>query len=348
MKPTIHFTREFRGLPDMLVHQRLAAAIDERTSTFRVMRQVRFAARESLDLLLDSMALELGWNAHRLDTHSLLMEMDEHICIVYGSKKTDYCSCMFTVWAADPARAEATMAAVLAHIDPVRIREPMFSIDWHFLTGDGYLQDASIEELANDSLLDAAYPTIEAGVSSFIEAYLDASESILVLQGPPGTGKTRLIRAILGEMSRRRGQSVSALYTGDRKALESDEIYVKFITGDHEAFVVEDADHALRPRSDGNENLHRFLAISDGVVRGQGRKIIFSTNLPNVGDLDDALIRPGRCYARTYVRELTKEEAYRLTSVMLLTPEERRRANGVIDAQSADRIPLAKVYQAAR
>jgi ATP-dependent 26S proteasome regulatory subunit len=27
------------------------------------------------------------------------------------------------------------------------------------------------------------------------------------------------------------------------------------------------------------------------------RKIIFSTNLPNVGDLDDALVRPGRCFA---------------------------------------------------
>jgi len=42
-----------------------------------------------------------------------------------------------------------------------------------------------------------------------------------------------------------------------------------------------------------NVDLHRFLAIADGVVRAQGRKIIFTTNLPSVGDIDDALVRPG-------------------------------------------------------
>jgi ATP-dependent 26S proteasome regulatory subunit len=47
-------------------------------------------------------------------------------------------------------------------------------------------------------------------------------------------------------------------------------------------------------------------------VRSQGRKIIFSTNLPNVGDLDDALIRPGRCFARVHTRELAQTEAERL------------------------------------
>lgn len=73
--------------------------------------------------------------------------------------------------------------------------------------------------------------------------------------------------------------------------------------------MIEDADHLLKPRCDGNEHVHRFLTIADGVVRSQGRKIIFSTNLPNVGDLDDALIRPGRCFARAYARELTEAEA---------------------------------------
>lgn len=56
------------------------------------------------------------------------------------------------------------------------------------------------------------------------------------------------------------------------KALTGDGIFVKFITGTHDAFVVEDADHLLKPRADGNEHLHRFLAIADGVVRAQGRR----------------------------------------------------------------------------
>jgi transcriptional regulator of acetoin/glycerol metabolism len=194
---------------------------------------------------------------------------------------------------------------ILAKAGSTRITEPMFSIDWNFLTSRGELESACIEEMANDLLYDRAYPEIKGGVRNFIRSYLEARETVLVLQGPPGTGKTRLIRAILGEMSRRKGEQAKALYTGDMKALASDELFVKFITGREEAFIVEDADHLLKPRADGNEHLHRFLTIADGVVRSQGRKIIFSTNLPNVGDLDAALIRPGRCFAHIHVRTLT-------------------------------------------
>jgi transcriptional regulator of acetoin/glycerol metabolism len=194
---------------------------------------------------------------------------------------------------------------ILAKAGSTRITEPMFSIDWNFLTSRGELESACIEEMANDLLYDRAYPEIKGGVRNFIRSYLEARETVLVLQGPPGTGKTRLIRAILGEMSRRKGEQAKALYTGDMKALASDELFVKFITGHEEAFIVEDADHLLKPRADGNEHLHRFLTIADGVVRSQGRKIIFSTNLPNVGDLDAALIRPGRCFAHIHVRTLT-------------------------------------------
>jgi ATP-dependent 26S proteasome regulatory subunit len=135
---------------------------------------------------------------------------------------------------------------------------------------------------------------------------------VLILLGQPGSGKTRLVRAILGEMSRRKGDSAEVMYTGDRRALESDEIFVEFITGSHDAFVIEDADHLLAARASGNQDLHRFLAIADGVVRAQGRKILFTTNLPNVGDIDEALLRPGRCFATVRTRSLTREEGARL------------------------------------
>jgi SpoVK/Ycf46/Vps4 family AAA+-type ATPase len=149
-------------------------------------------------------------------------------------------------------------------------------------------------------------------VATFIDRYLRARETVLVLQGPPGTGTTRLVRAILAALSRRKGDSAKVLYTADRRTLENDEIFVEFITGSHDAFVVEDADHVLSARADGNVDLHRFLAIADGVVRALGRKIIFTTNLPNVGDIDDALLRPGRCFAMLRTRALARAEALRL------------------------------------
>ena len=71
-----------------------------------------------------------------------------------------------------------------------------------------------------------------------------------------------------------------------------------------------------KPREDGNDHLHRFLTIADGVVRSQGRKIIFSTNLPNVRDLDDALVRPGRCFAHVLTRALNGVETEQLLAAL--------------------------------
>ena len=76
-----------------------------------------------------------------------------------------------------------------------------------------------------------------------------------------------------------------ALYSGDKSVWEADEIFVDFITGEHDAFLIEDADHLITSRAQGNQSLHRFLNISDGIAQAQGRKIIFSTNLPNIRDL---------------------------------------------------------------
>ena len=139
--------------------------------------------------------------------------------------------------------------------------------------------------------------------------YHASRETVLILQGLPGTGKTRLVRAILAAMSARKTDSAKVLYTADKRALESDEIFVEFITGSHDAFVIEDADHLLMARANGNVDLHRFLAVADGVVRAQGRKIIFTTNLPNIGGIDEALARPGRCFATVRTRALERGEA---------------------------------------
>ena len=300
-----------------LLKLRFAAALEAGVSRYPVYRNLQFAARVALDELFDALALELGWRAQRLDTASLILESEGLFATARGYRKNEYCSCHIGIWADSLARIESARDAVLRLVGPTRITEPMFTIDWHFLTGKGELEEASIEELANDRLHDEAYPYLENGVTTFIERYLRAPETVLVLQGPPGTGKTRLIRAILGALARRQGGHATALYTGDKKTMESDQIFVKFITGWHQAFVVEDADHLLRPRAEGNENLHRFLSIADGVVRSQGRKIVFSTNLPNVGDLDDALIRPGRCFAHLMTRALTPPEAERLGAALL-------------------------------
>jgi len=216
-----------------------------------------------------------------------------------------------------------------------------------FSGGDGSLSNASFEEMADDDLLDEAYPSLGEPVRAFIQRYLSATETVLVLQGAPGTGKTRLVRAILGEISQRKGDRAEIMYTSDTRALQKDELFVEFITGSHDALVIEDADHLLRSRANGNVDLHRFLSVADGVVRAQGRKIIFTTNLPNISDIDDALLRPGRCFASIRARSLTFDEAARLVAKMY--PQDADRSARVLAAAFADgsrNASLAKVHQA--
>jgi hypothetical protein len=334
-------------LSELVFKTRVAQTLRDGSANFPVQRELRFAARMPLETLFEGLAFSLGWRAQAVSATRMILDSDGLYIVVYGSHEASYCSCAISIWGDSVARVDGAREAILGMVGDARITDPMFSIDWHFLTSKGQLESAAIEEMADDVLYDEAYPEIEGGVAAFIDRYLSSPDAILVLQGPPGTGKTRLIRAVLGEISRRNGGEAQVMYTGDMRALESDEIFVKFITGWDRAFVIEDADHLLRPRAHGNEHLHRFLAIADGVVRAQGRKVIFSTNLPNVGDLDDALVRPGRCFARVYVRELTLAEATALIKV--ITGGDAELAEAATRAMAADgqkTHSLARVYRA--
>ncbi len=342
---SVEVTYGSRNFQDLIVKDRSARAMHEGVKRYPIFRQHRMAARVELEAYFDAIALDPSWRAERMHLESLVIDGDGIFVAAYGTRKLEYCSCTFNIWATDVARANEVRARLDALAGPVLITEPRFIIDWHFRSGTD-TDSAEIEELANDELVDAAYPEVPGGVRQFIARYIEATETVLVLQGPPGTGKTRLIRAILGALSARKGEPAQALYTGDMKVMENDEMFVKFITGYHDAFVVEDADHMLKPRADGNQHLHRFLTIADGVVRAQGRKIIFSTNLPNVGDLDEALIRPGRCYARLNIRALKPDEAKALVGQMAGgNPLALERGLQALAARDSRSHSLAEVYR---
>ena len=249
--------------------------------------------RGNLEDVFDDLALCLGITPQRLGIGDLLLAGPGVFVHVAGSLKSGYCSCIAEIWADGKVRAEEVRAALLRIIGERRILDQTFVIDWQFIAGNS-LSNTSFEEIAREELHDEAYPMLGEPVHAFMQRYLAANETVLVILGPPGAGKTRLVRAILGEMSRRKGESAEIMYTCDKRALESDEIFVNFITGSHDAFVIEDADHILTPRANGNQDLHRFLAIADGVIRAQGRKIIFTTNLPERGRPRRRAAAPGQ------------------------------------------------------
>lgn len=314
---SVAFQHDLCDLGEAVIKTRAIQAFDNAATRYPIHRTLRCAASNKLQDVFDDLALNSGLAPQRLDTGSLLLDGEGVFVSAEGYRKSGYCSCTFNVWAANKELADQTRAMLFRVAGPCRVREQMFVIDWQFCNSRGTLVSTSFDEMADDLVMDEAYPHLGAPVAQFIERYLSAPETVLILLGPPGMGKTRLVRAILGAMSRRKEDSALAMYTADKNALEGDEIFVDFITGLHDAFVIEDADHLLQQRSDGNRNLHRFLMIADGVVRAQNRKIIFTTNLPNIGSIDDALLRPGRCFATIEMRPLAKMETDAVLSRLL-------------------------------
>lgn len=148
------------------------------------------------------------------------------------------------------------------------------------------------------------YPFLKGeSLESYYDRYMESNANILLLIGPPGTGKSTFIRGLLAH------RECSAIVTYDAGILEKDGFFARFIEDDAEVMVLEDSDAFLKSRSDGNTMMHRFLNVGDGLVTTKGKKMIFSTNLPSIRDIDSALIRPGRCFDIVTFDQLSYDEA---------------------------------------
>lgn len=151
------------------------------------------------------------------------------------------------------------------------------------------------------------YPFLEGeSLENYYSNFMKSNASILLLIGPPGTGKTTFIRGLLQQTNS------SAMVSYDANVLEKDYVFASFIEGDKSVMVLEDADMFLKSRKEGNTMMHKFLNVGDGLVTTRNKKLIFSTNLPSISDIDPALIRPGRCYDILHFGELNQEQAEKL------------------------------------
>lgn len=348
--------QECYTLAEAHVTRRVKAALEGGADSYSVCESFGFAAALDFKQVKNRIAqvrTELagkGARSHAVDEGILLLESKDIFAVARFSQKPKYCAARFKTWATTPEAAREFERSVRAQFEGTLVKGIMFGLHWAYMGGRG-IDDVYVEEVFEDDLLDEAYPALAVygGVEGFVRAYLDSDETVLILQGPAGTGKTRLMRKILAEMSRRSidisegdddyGSKATALYTGDQKAFESDEIFARFITGAERAFVVEDADHILRARSDGNDHLHRFLAVADGVVRAAGRKVMFSTNLPNINEVDEALARPGRCFACLRMGALKLSEAKALASKLAVPGLESQ-----LESSGKREHTLAEVY----
>lgn len=178
-------------------------------------------------------------------------------------------------------------------------------IEWVY-SGDG--SSVNIPLLPEKLPISEMYPFLgDESIEEYYDRYLQSSSSILLLIGPPGTGKTTFIRGLLHYASK------NAIVTYDEKILERDYVFSRFIEDNVGVMVIEDADNFLKSRSEGNTMMHRFLNVGDGLISVRGKKLIFSTNLPSIRDIDSALVRPGRCFDVVTFDNYTLEEAEKIS-----------------------------------
>jgi hypothetical protein len=212
----------------------------------------------------------------------------------------------------------------------VSAAEAMFSvvtsyIEWIY-SSDGNSVNVPLNR---DRLpVEEMYPFLNGeSLGDYYDRFMDSSANILLLIGPPGTGKTTFIRGLLAH------RNCSAIVTYDAQILEKDGFFARFIEDDSSVMILEDSDAFLKSRSDGNTMMHRFLNVGDGLVTTKGKKMIFSTNLPSIRDIDSALVRPGRCFDILTFSELNKQESVALAAQL-----------GVELTEDKDKYSLAEVF----
>jgi hypothetical protein len=178
-------------------------------------------------------------------------------------------------------------------------------VNWCIIDDAGKMVKIKKELEVKNTPFTEMYPFLNGeSLEEYYERFNSSSASILLLQGPPGTGKTTFIRGLLHHLKK------NALLSYDEAILKSDNFLSSFIEDSSVNYLIfEDADAYLTSRESGNRTIHKFLNAGDGLISSSDKKIIFTTNLASLSDVDQALIRPGRCFDVLQFRQLTKDEA---------------------------------------
>lgn len=199
------------------------------------------------------------------------------------------------------------------------------SIEWVF---DGYGDHIKIPITDERLPLEEMYPFLQGSLEDYYTNYLESKSNILLLIGPPGTGKTSFIRGLIKHSGK------TATLTYDPEILKKDYFFSSFLSSNNTFLILEDSDEFLLPRSEHNSMMHKFLNLGDGLISTNKKKLIFSTNLPSIKDIDSALIRPGRCFDVLNFNKLNLEQANALA----------KRSNIDFDPKNKSEFTIAEIY----
>lgn len=176
-------------------------------------------------------------------------------------------------------------------------------IFWYYKDSQGKTHNTEIP-ITKYTADETFYPYLPKPLDTYISDYMNSTSSILILMGEPGTGKTSFVRHMICSIGK------NSYYTFDDNIMNSDDFYIDFLTDKKTDFlIIEDADLLLNSRELNNKVMSKFLNASDGLVKTPNKKIVFTTNIQKISSIDDAIIRPGRCFDLLDFRRLTYAES---------------------------------------
>lgn len=155
------------------------------------------------------------------------------------------------------------------------------------------------------------YPRID--VPALVQSYLISNESLLLILGYPGTGKTSFVKKLLYEKAQQTKQHINATYVKDRDVLMEDSFWATLNEEEPEFLLLDDLDEELTPRIKGSKErsiVSKMLSFTNGIFPSK-TKVVGTTNKPD-DEMDDALIRPGRCHDVLELPRLSPEEALKI------------------------------------
>jgi hypothetical protein len=291
----------------------LVSSFNQASSLKPLLESTKYSIHEIVTIVVDY-KVTLHGVASLIASEDQIFAIDEDITVIVTDNslirltvhgRHTHSNIIFSIFSAtlkDLDNIKLRISEVFPNIDRVKI-----DVEWYYSNTRG-ITSSTLSEIIDDIVYPEAYPYID--LQNYVNKYIFSSSQVLILIGPPGTGKSRLIRYIIRELYYANPNVDSKVfYTGDSKVIEDDEFYIDFLSTDASVLILEDTDLYLKSRADGNNAVTKLLFTSDGLIKGPSKKIILSTNLPNTSSIDDALIRPGRCFDALRTRLLTTSES---------------------------------------
>lgn len=250
----------------------------------------------------------------------LYLISDEYVISVCANRQVGFTMLWIQVFGKTIESTEKIIGLVYSTLKKYIVERVSVHMHWWYSDGSSVHQWNMEEDIPDLGAIKTNYPFLQrnnkpCSIDTWINAYLSSKDSLLVLMGEPGTGKTRFIQYLLRKMYEsmpkdlREYHNLECQYTSDKRALESGDMFFSFLAGSSEIMVLEDIDFHLESRKMGNTSMYYLLNVTDGLITNKGKKVVVSTNLETLANIDSALIRKGRCFDILNFRKLTYKES---------------------------------------